>query len=70
MVAVDLCKTSKMQIAAKSQAKKIIKYTKNVPTKTTISPDVIRMCFCIMSLKDLYFFFKLQGWMKLIHWIR
>lgn len=61
MVAIDLCKASKMQMGARSQANKIIKYTKNVPTKTTLSPDVMGMCFCIMSLKDFsdFFFFQI-----------
>lgn len=54
MVAIDLCKAYKMQMAARSQANKIIKCMKNVPTKTTTSLHVMWMCFCIMSLQDFY----------------
>lgn len=43
----DLCKATKMQMAATALANEIIKYVKSTRTKTKMSQEVTRMWFSV-----------------------
>lgn len=48
----DLCKATKMQMAATALANEIIKYVKSTRTKTKEPRSHENVVFCIIPLKD------------------